>query len=75
MSATNEEKIIDHLSSSDEEEFVSKDKQKGHKGVFIEIGERMKKYESSQGLVLDATKPYMARLDGHKFSTFSKPFR
>ena len=63
------------VSSSDEEEFISKDKQKGHKGVFIEIGERMKRYEANQGLFLDETKPYMARLDGHKFSTFARPFR
>ncbi|KAF0983093.1 hypothetical protein FDP41_011071 [Naegleria fowleri] len=51
------------------------DQRKGHKGVFIEIGERMKNYEKNQGPFLSLDKPFMARLDGHKFSSFSYPFR
>ena len=78
--SNNQESTLDREmanSSSDEETttFASKDKKKGHKGVFIEIGERMKMYEQTQGTFLDKTKPYMARLDGHKFSTFARPVR
>ncbi|KAG2378763.1 hypothetical protein C9374_007911 [Naegleria lovaniensis] len=77
------EDILDKSESSTDDDqtiepttqFVSKDKRKGHSGVFIEIGERMKAYEKNQGPTLALDKPFMARLDGHKFSTFASPFR
>ncbi|KAL0476559.1 hypothetical protein AKO1_006057 [Acrasis kona] len=46
-----------------------------NKGVYDVISERMKNYENDQGPLLDDTKPFMMRLDGHKFSTFASPFR
>ena len=41
---------------------------------FKTVGERMKKYEKEFENQLDNTKPIIIRLDGHKFSTFMKPF-
>jgi tRNA(His) guanylyltransferase len=35
----------------------------------------MKQYEAQFGQTLDRTKPYMIRLDGHKFSSFTRPFK
>ncbi len=38
------------------------------------LGFRMKEYEKAQGLVLNPKNPYAIRIDGHKFSNFTKPF-
>lgn len=48
--------------------------EKVKKGMFTEIGDRMKKYETNQGPLLDDTLPYIIRLDGHTFHTFAKDF-
>jgi len=47
----------------------------GKTGKYDIISERMKNYEHNQGPMLDDSKPFMIRLDGHKFSTFAAPFR
>jgi tRNA(His) guanylyltransferase len=39
------------------------------------IGERMKTYERSSESQIDQTKPVIARIDGHKFSKFTKGFK
>lgn len=39
------------------------------------IGERMKTYEQSSESQIDQTKPVIARIDGHKFSKFTKGFK
>jgi hypothetical protein len=41
---------------------------------FKTVGERMKTYEKEFENNLDNSKPFIIRLDGHKFSTFMKPF-
>jgi len=42
-----------------------------------EIATRMKAYEieAHAGAALDRTRPWLARIDGHKFSTFTKVFK
>jgi len=40
-----------------------------------EIGERMKVYEKSLESSLDKTLPFIVRLDGHRFSKFTKGFK
>jgi len=42
---------------------------------FGAIGIRMKGYEGEIALRIDEGKPFMLRLDGHKFSTFTRPFK
>jgi len=45
------------------------------KGACEALGDRMKAYErSTAGLRLDPTKPWIVRLDGHKFSRFTRFF-
>jgi len=39
------------------------------------IGERMKVYEKNMKDVVDPYTPWCIRLDGHKFSSFTKGFR
>lgn len=41
----------------------------------ISLGDRMKYYERDQEKKIPAYLPYIARLDGHKFSTFTRDFR
>jgi tRNA(His) guanylyltransferase len=50
--------------------------QEGEDAETKSLGGRMKKYEESttSGKILPNT-PFIIRLDGHKFSTFTKPFR
>lgn len=45
--------------------------------VIDELGTRMKTYEAeaNASYKLDPAKPYLARIDGHKFSTFTRGFR
>ncbi|KAL9644324.1 hypothetical protein ABK040_005785 [Willaertia magna] len=57
---------------------LSKKKQKEqylYSTIFGQISEKMKEYEKNQGNVILPNQPFMARLDGHKFSTFTAPFR
>lgn len=35
----------------------------------------MKSYEQEYSLILDSLRPYCLRIDGHRFSKFTKPFR
>jgi len=46
----------------------------GKKGACQALGDRMKAYEQSTNLRLDPTAPWIVRLDGHKFSKFTKRF-
>lgn len=39
------------------------------------IGDRMKDYENVLASKLDPTLPWMCRLDGHKFSSYTRPFK
>ena len=47
----------------------------------LSLGDRIKSYEASQytfekdNYVLDKTLPYIARIDGHTFSTFTRGFK
>ena len=38
------------------------------------LDDRMKEYENGYKMVVDPSKPYIIRLDGHGFSKFVKPF-
>lgn len=39
------------------------------------LGDRMKSYEFEHEQKIDPNKPYIIRLDGHKFSTYTRPFK
>ena len=39
------------------------------------LGDRMKAYEAQNMLQVDTKLPWMVRLDGHKFSSFTRPFK
>jgi tRNA(His) guanylyltransferase len=39
------------------------------------LGDRMKKYEAQNMHKVDVTLPWLVRLDGHKFSSFTRPFK
>jgi len=39
------------------------------------LGDRMKRYEAENMLQVDTKLPWMVRLDGHKFSTFTRKFK
>lgn len=39
------------------------------------LGDRMKNYEKIGFLTLNPAQPYIARIDGHKFSTFTRGFK
>lgn len=59
----------------DTKESACETKMKEHKGLFIDIGERMKAYERKSVVTIDPRQPYIIRLDGHNFSNFTQPFR
>lgn len=48
--------------------------QEESKGACEALGDRMKAYECETNMRLDPTKPWIVRLDGHKFSKFTKSF-
>jgi len=48
---------------------------KKKKNKFGALGTRMKEYEAVTNIKIDPTKPYIIRLDGHKFSSFTGPFK
>eukprot|EP01129_Flabellula_baltica_P017407 TRINITY_DN963_c0_g1_i1.p1 TRINITY_DN963_c0_g1~~TRINITY_DN963_c0_g1_i1.p1 ORF type:complete len:308 (-),score=85.61 TRINITY_DN963_c0_g1_i1:21-944(-) len=48
-------------------------RQKKERRFFV-IGERMKAYEAEATVKLDPSLPYLLRLDGHKFSKYTRPF-
>jgi len=40
----------------------------------LSLGDRMKSYEKPTAMVLDPSKPFIIRIDGHKFSSYTRPF-
>jgi len=44
------------------------------KSKFSVLGTRMKEYEAVTSIKIDPLVPYVIRLDGHKFSSFTAPF-
>jgi hypothetical protein len=51
------------------------DEKKIKKSMYVEIGDKMKKYENDfSDKILDESKPYIMRLDGHTFHTFARDF-
>jgi len=67
----------ENVSTNLEEEPQKKTKEKKHdtKRVIDQIGDRMKAYEKKASMKLDPTLPMIARIDGHKFSMFTKGFK
>jgi len=55
------------------EDLISKDGEKKSKGE--SMGDRMKGYEAEWSRKLDPKLPFIMRLDGHKFSSYTKPFK
>eukprot|EP01103_Thecamoeba_quadrilineata_P003621 TRINITY_DN13379_c0_g1_i1.p1 TRINITY_DN13379_c0_g1~~TRINITY_DN13379_c0_g1_i1.p1 ORF type:complete len:330 (+),score=47.98 TRINITY_DN13379_c0_g1_i1:28-990(+) len=61
--------------SNDGNESLTKVSEKIKKKTKDVIGQRMKNYEQSTENYLNPTEPYILRLDGHCFSSFTKPFK
>eukprot|EP01080_Neovahlkampfia_damariscottae_P002672 gene2672-3868_t len=55
-------------------EKITEEKPVEKESYFKTVGERMKSYEKEFENHLEKTKPFIIRLDGHKFSTFMRPF-
>jgi len=48
---------------------------RGEEEIHKTLGNRMKEYEQVTSLVLDPTRPFIMRLDGHRFSKFTAKFK
>ena len=58
-----------------EQVVIEEEKYDNHKESLIKVGERMKDYEKKFNQYIDPSKPMIIRIDGHKFSTFTKGFK
>jgi len=58
-----------------EVDLTSDEEEKKGLRVIDQIGERMKGYEANSSSKLDPNLPFLARIDGHKFSNFTRGFK
>jgi len=77
MDSTDDKTITNDEDDEYEEEITNTVTGKVDKKVkrFSVLGVRMKEYEAVLSSRVDTAFPYIVRLDGHKFSSFTRPFK